>query len=331
MILRIFRSNYPLQFVLIFVLGLLFWIPGFVSLQQMPLKQGFAPLYELVFNLLGSQKLLSAILALVFVFVQGFLLNHIFSKNNLQNRTTLFAGFLYIVIMSSDLSSLTLTPILFANFFMILALDKLFDYSNNHSKAQVKIYTASLYVAIASLFYFPFIAFWVFILLSLIVLKAYKWREWCISLLGLLAPFLAVFTYSFLVDTFFKNLTEIYLELTQPMAIISFSRVSFIDIFFLGLVVLFSFASFYILFRDLSGKEIAIRYKSYLSIFYILIAFIPFFYQGFLPQGSLVFAIPLSFLLSNFFVHVKFKPLVCEILLLLLLITTFLKVLLDSF
>lgn len=136
------------------------------------------------------------LLAGIIVFVQALLLNYVVNFYNLLNKSTFLPAFMYITISSLFTPFLILSPPLICNFLVIWMLFKLLSfYKNGDIKSTT--YDLGMIVAVGSIFYLPYIYFFIVIWIGLLVFRPFDWRDWVAALTGYVTIFffLAVFYY----------------------------------------------------------------------------------------------------------------------------------------
>ncbi len=303
MILRLFSGDKVNSATGILVFTVLMWLPGFlnpvvnlpeVSTHSMP----FYSFLETAFNLTdhGMRYLSLAILLLQSYFL--FLLNGRFIL--IQERTFLPA-FLYIAILSFYPPFQNFSESLIAAIFIIFVLALLFDSYSNEANSY-RFFEAGLLLGIASLFYSKSIFFLPFIWISSMVLRPFYWREWVLPILGLVLPYLFIFGINFLLEKDPWMVLSVLFEGLNDIAIPLLPSTSFYAI--LGsLIILTIVASIYML-KVFQFRKVYIR-NYFLTFFWLFIISLALFvFSGLKDTGVFYFiAIPISFILSNYFIN----------------------------
>lgn len=157
----------------------------------------------------------NVLIAVTFTFMQALYLNKVVNKYNLLARSTFLPALLYVALASLFNSFLVLSPALLCNFLLIAIIDKLLSlYYNNKSKSL--LFDLGILIAVGTLFYFPFIAFFPIIWISLVIFKPFNWREWLVSLIGFGTVFLNLFFIYFLLGRS-AEFTNIWLPLRKKL------------------------------------------------------------------------------------------------------------------
>lgn len=169
MITSLFKKSTPLNFSLVVILLL-----GFYLIYQFQ---------DLAWT--DSVFLISQKVGILFVLMASvFMANFISVKNGLSKDSsyTIFFYFLFLVFFPSVLDNINL---IFANLFILLALRRLLSLQSPKASKE-KIFDASLWIFVASLFHFWCILYLVLVFISIIFHVARDYRNWIL-------PFIAFF------------------------------------------------------------------------------------------------------------------------------------------
>lgn len=198
MFVQFFKSNNASAYIFIPLIAIALWVFGYIHPVEIPPIKHAMPLYELIASPF-SLGWLNITIALILVITEAFLLNYIVNQNEILTRPSFLPAMLYIIFMSSNKAMLVLHPLIFGNFFLLLAINRLLD-SYRKDKAYSQFFDAGLLIALATLFYFPYIVFFPILGAALIILRPFNWREWPISFAGALIPYVLIGTVYFLRD-----------------------------------------------------------------------------------------------------------------------------------
>lgn len=198
MITSLFRSSQPFALFLLPLITVALWLPAFFDPQPISVEHAM-PLYELCCGWLTGQPLIASGLGIALVLTGAFLLNFLVNSHEVLSRQSYLPALCYTLLMSCAFPQLRLHPLLFANIFLMLAINKLFN-TYRRDTAFGPVFDAGFFIAIAALFYFPSIVLFPVVWVGLVVLRAFLWREWVISLTGLIVPFLFAGVYYFWYD-----------------------------------------------------------------------------------------------------------------------------------
>lgn len=198
MFVQFFKSNNASAYIFIPLLTIALWVFGYIHPVEIPPVKHAMPLYELV--LMPFHNIwLNITVALLLVIGEAFLLNYIVNENEVLTRPSYLPAALYVIFMSSNKAMFILHPLIFGNFFLLISIHRLLS-SYRKDKAFSNFFDAGFLIAIASLFYFPYIVFFPLLAAALIILRPFNWREWMISVCGVLTPYILTGTIYFMIN-----------------------------------------------------------------------------------------------------------------------------------
>ncbi|MGV3697695.1 DUF6427 family protein [Flavobacterium sp.] len=201
MITSVFKKSTIVNYILIVVLLLVFFF-----------------LYQSS-NLLASdstQGLSKTITLFLLLLASFFLVNFTVKKNNLTKDSsyTILFFLLFLLIFPGVFSSLSLV---FANFFLLLAIRRLISLQTLKQPKE-KIFDASMWICIASLFHFWCILFILLVYISIFFHVSRDYRNWLLPFVALFATaiiFMAsalAFDHSWITHIFNKTQTNLELD-----------------------------------------------------------------------------------------------------------------------
>ncbi|MCK5838468.1 MAG: hypothetical protein KAG99_01410 [Bacteroidales bacterium] len=306
MILRFFKKNFVLQLVLFFLFAVLLWLDGFISPKAAAENWINTPIYRFIIHFFGQ---LPAVIGVLFAFVlllsQALILNQTIINTKLMPRNTFMLAFIYVLLMSYSPDSLRLHPVLIANFFLILSFRTIINIYNL-KEPYIETFNAGLLFAIASLIYIPSLLFIIFLGSLFMIYRIYDIRVWIISVVGLITPFLFIFTYYFWFEqpmVFFEEYV-FYFKTIQPFDFenqttyyVFGAVISFLTLISLGKIV-----------GDSPSKVINIRKILGLIIAFVFITLITYVYAGsFSSYHVMISFIPISIMVTYFCMYSKGK------------------------
>lgn len=326
MIVSIFKKNYFLQLILLFIVPLLLWIPAFINSPQVLDKGVFdMPLYDVVRSIFPSQNAINSIIAFILVILHGFLINYLCTFYQLSQKTSFFPAFIYILLMSSDYRFMTLSSILLANTFIILAV---FTFLKCYNKKEGldEIYLSTVLLSTGTLFYSPTILLMLWIWIGLFNFKIYKLRSFLVSMFGFITPLVVLFVYYYL-----NNNTE---------AITNFANTHFgilpsfkflnqpIQIVYVAYLFILTLPAFVITLGYRNDQKLSVRKRISTILLLFAISILPFLYDLSSPTMTLIFAPALSYILSVFFFSIK-RNIYSDTYIIILLILTIVKIFIN--
>lgn len=211
---------------------------------------------------------------------------------------------LYIIIAFSFTSLQHLSPALTAMPLLILSLNSLIG-SYRKEYAEGEYFLASFFVALAAIVYLPSLAFVLMIMVSILVMRPFSWREWVTMLAGLLVPLLFVVTYYLFFDSDALN-NLLMFDPAKVIAAIPKTMNSFFGYGFLAtLTVAFVYSLFFIF--SWVGTQKVRTNKVFLVFFSMVIICLLAYLL--IPTVSkdimLVVALPLSYIIGVFFIFTR--------------------------
>jgi len=301
MLIKTFRESYPVQYLLLILVALAIWAGAFIHppASTIEVNRFLAPGNALLQSLIFGIPFLNTLFGFLLTFFTALLLNYVLVKNNLVDKNTLIPALVLIVFYGHSVSYLGLHPAIVAGFFLILALDNLLAIYTEE-QAYEKVFNTGLLISLTSFFYLPAIYLLVFVWFSFIIYSLYRWREWVISIIGLITPYLFLGVWFFWndeLDAAFVNYHSFFLSFagfhyTIPVGFINYVIEIIIALFFL-------WSLFNVMVR-LDEKPITIR-KRYWAVFWMfVITFINFFIAGdFFNATQAFLMIPIAIFVSG--------------------------------
>ncbi len=300
MFVKIFKKKYTLQLLILAIVPIIFWSQAFINPPEVISNKFDMPLYKVIYDFAKDYQLFSTIAAFVMVFLQGLLLNQLFTNNHLSQKNTFLPAFIYILLMSCSYNCMTLNSMLFANFLIIFAL---YFFLRCHDKKEGidEIYNSCALLSLASMFFAPSIIFIIWIWFGLIIYKLYKWRSWGMSLLGLITPYVLLFIFYYLNGMSFH---ENILANTHKWLHFDFNFLNEpIQVVYIASLLFFAIPAIFTTLSSRSNRVIEYRKKSAVMFTLLIISLIPFVLSKTEYNMSFIFAVSLSFFFSNFFLQ----------------------------
>ncbi len=194
MITRFFKTSKPIHLVIIVLFALMVFIITSLGNINEGLSFGTA-----IKALSKYSVILISILTLSFLVKKNKL-----TKNN--NYDVLIYGLLLAILPIT----MHVTNILLANFFILLALRRIISVRSNIS-VKKKLFDAAFWIAIATLFHFWAILFFVLIIAALLLYSIAHFKNWIVPFIGVLVVMLITTSYFVVVYGNFEELFN-YLE-----------------------------------------------------------------------------------------------------------------------
>ncbi|MDD4190226.1 MAG: DUF6427 family protein [Mangrovibacterium sp.] len=305
MILRFLKSNHPVHFILIPLVVSALWVRSFISPRLFPFFPGEnkMPLYNLVDQLLSGLPLVQNVLAVVFVILLSFMILHLNTVYDFIQIRTFLPSTIFVLIVSGLLDLHTLHPVYFGTVFFLLSIYRIFHASENKNAGAIA-FDAGFWLAVASLFYLKLIFYFPVIWAGLILLWRKKdWRDFVMSLTGMLLPWLFTFSWYFLTGTM-EELREVVVQnVITPNSFFHDNLPFRIYLAFLTLVTLW--CSLFLLGQYDAKKSSTRRYFKIFFLIFLISLVLYFLVPASSQEILAVMAVPLTFLISNYLITMK--------------------------
>ncbi len=268
----------------------------------LPLQDGFAPLYSLLYHWLSPYPRLTTWLALLLVLIEGIWLCTLLASHKLLPCNTFLPLLFYLIAMSYHHTMLTLTPLLLCNLFILLCIQQLLQGDNKNLPPE-RIFNTTLFIALATLFYMPAVLLLVPFFIIVTTYQLYRWRDWVVMLLGFVAPYIMLLTYYYLTD----QVEYMLYQMGNNLAQIQFTReqIGFwhtaADLF----IILLMLWSILAKLNTTQEGTTNFRRQSTIMLTPALGTLLMLFFDVCFPFNTQLFAIPFSFAASLLFLSAK--------------------------
>ncbi len=305
MILRILKSNQPLNYILVVIFGLMFWTESLINPHHYPFyrSENENILFNPIDSVLKNSPIAEAILSLALALILAYFVQHINSRYSFIRIRTMLPAPMFILLIGGFKELHTIHPVYFAALFLLLAIHRLFSVFES-SKPYSSIFDAGFWLGVGSLFYLNLVVLFPAFLISVAILsRNYRWRIFVVNSIGYFLPFFFAFSYAILTGQFLELLK--IMEINLVSANNHFKSNVPLQIFLLFLILLTLIGSIKMI-EQYDTKKISSR--KYFTAFFLIFTFS---LSGFvlIPSTSveilIITAIPVCFLVSNFLVFMK--------------------------
>jgi hypothetical protein len=285
MIASVFNKSKPINFVI--VIGITFLACLYAYIRDV--------------NREFSIALLAEIIAMFLITVFSiFLMNFIVVKNKLTEQSSyhILLYTLFLVLLPTTLISLNL---LLSNVFILFALRRLISL-RTQKDIKKKLFDASLWIGVATIFYFWAILFFTLIFIALFLYSDNKIKDWIISFTGMVTILLLSISYNLIM---FNNLDSLLNFL--PMYNFDLNNYNSIQLIVsITIVVSFSIWStiFYLKVIRSKLKIFKPPHKIIVAALIISLAVIVFSHQRTSGEFLFIFT-PLAIITSNYIESIK--------------------------
>ena len=287
MITSVFNKSKPINFAIVFFITLMAFIMFHVKQVEAPIT--------------ASVVLNQAVLFLVsYISVLG--LSFIVGKNSLTQKSN-YEIILYSLFLLAIFQTVSNPNIIYANFFVLLGYRRIISL-RSQIRVNKKLFDAAFWFAIAALFYFWAILFFVLIIVSLLLYTDNNIKHWLIPFAGLLTVFVIVISASIIWD-------DSFLGIFNSLPEVSFNFGSYNSIqYIIAITMLMSFgiwaSGFYV--KNIKQKKKVLRPSYYIVLVAVFIAFVIIILAPNKNGSEFLFLFaPLAIIIANYIEMVKEK------------------------
>ena len=250
----------------------------------------------LLFSQTSTNQLWSYFIQSFLLLVNAVFLNAVFNSHEFLDKNTYIISLIYVVLTPMFVPLNEFSPVLIAHFFVIATLGVLFLLKPN-SDGKITIFNAGILMSLALIF-LPYLTVLIPIMLVMIVIiRPFNWREFFICLAGLSVPLIYYFSYLFLSE-----------QLDFIWEFPSWQMHDYQNSLHLYPVVLIYLILLFISLLSLSARLLksSLRLKKQIQMlglflsFLFLLGFVDFYFSGSIRYMSLAI-IPLSYFLAYAF------------------------------
>jgi hypothetical protein len=305
MLLRRLKSNNGINLFFFPVAVLAFWAKSLLHpfVYDYSFYENKNILFTPIVKLVGDNPLAHVILSVVLVLILTFFMQLINDRYSFIRIRSKLPSVLFAIILGGFVGMHTLHPIYFGAIFVLFAIYRLFNMFEK-TKAYSAIFDVGFILGVSSLFCLNLVILFPAFLISVAILsRETKFRELLILLLGFLLPFAFALSYAFLTNNFQETLNIFAQSITVP---VNHFKTNYALQGYLAVLVLYTLLASMDILKQYDKKKISSR--KYFSAFFWIFVFslIGFTLVPATSQEMLVItAIPVTFLISNFFIFMK--------------------------
>lgn len=314
--LKFFRHSYIAQLVAIVLLIVVLWIPAFVTqLSDITAGTPTTPLYNLIANIFGSSSLAMTIFTFVIFGISVLFFNSMLSVNQLVTRNSSIGAFVFVLCMCCVQIRDEYYPLLLASTFIMMAMQTIY-LIYQVEKPESYLMNSGVFVALASMVYYPAILLIFWVLLSLIIMKVRSLKHFFIPILGFLFPYFIL-----LICVYFNHtLVEKYYDYLLAFNDFGFEKLGLTSMETLALILVFVFMglSLMMIKSGNADNSIGTRKKINVTLWLFAFGFMMLFLQKPVAYNGLIFMV-LAVIVSMALSYVKKSKLIDVALIILML------------
>jgi hypothetical protein len=319
MLLEIFKSNKSIVGVLVVILSVVLWIPGFFISHETILATPIVSFSGVDF--LFTPRWLNVLLTTLLIGGQAVYVNYIASVNKLFKSNSFLAALFYVLLNGAGLVLFSLNLILIVNTFVLLLLHQLFKLYNLQ-QAATTLFNIGFFVGLATVFYNPLIVLLPLAIYGIAYIRTPKGKDFLILLIGLLVPFTYWTTYLYLTNQLITTIDNYVLFHIDKV-----DKVVTTNYYFLGFVSLLSILAVLNLILTIGRNVVKTRKLLMMVLLLLGVCSVTYLFSTQDYRVTyLILTVPLAILLANLFTSIK-KRILSELIFILLIVT----ILLDYF
>jgi hypothetical protein len=257
-------------------------------------------LYNYIFNQ-NFSFLAKQILLLFVVIIGGVLLNLFAIRQEIISKTNYIPCLFYILFSFSSNASRSFDPILIANLFVIPALYFLIE-SYRVEQALSDFFKAGFFMGLASFFYVHYLFLFPLSFISLIILRAFNWREWIILFMGLITPYYIYIGLNYISTNDFHQsfslMFNILSDFQKPL--VSEYHMAFL----IMIVLLFLFAFFQNLAQGF-GVKVKTKKTKFILLWMMALCILMIFFKQKSDMILMPCIIPLSIIIGDYLAELR--------------------------
>ncbi len=305
MILKKLKSNSSVSLFLVPLVTIVLWIKSLLH----PFAYNYFPgedqniLFNFIYRLVDDKPLVQVIVGIVMVVLLAYTMQLVNDRYMFIRIKSKLPALLFVVIVGGFVPMHTLHPVYFGALFMLFALYRLFGIFET-KKAYASTFDVGFLLGVGALFYLDVMVLLPAFIVGIAILgREVGWREFSTLFLGFLLPFAFSAAYAVLADSWLEVLNMMKESIVTP---VNHFRSNIPLQVYLGALILFTIAGSIGMFGQYDTKKISSR--KYFTVFFWIFIFslAGFALNPVTSQEMLVItAIPVTFLIANYFVFMK--------------------------
>jgi len=200
-VIGIFKQKNPANLLLLLLFGVLIKLPMFLHPHIISGHSGDGILYKAIIKFLESYgrcfPSVYPLLAFGFLFLQAIMITRLMNNHRMVNSTGYLPGMAYILITSLFPEWNYLSAPVIVNTILLFVLSGLLKMYNQQNAKGI-IYNIGCALGIAFFLFIPSLAFVIWLLLGLLVMRPFRMNEWVLCIMGITTPFYFYAIYLFI-------------------------------------------------------------------------------------------------------------------------------------
>ncbi|MBC7552548.1 MAG: hypothetical protein H7257_01070 [Taibaiella sp.] len=296
--LRLFKNNTPFTVIILFIFAILVKLKVLIH-PSVPLPEPGHFIYNYILRALffffHNNAFSYTLLAIILLFAQSLYVNNITVRHKLFPKNTYIASFVYLLITSIYSRFNFFNETIIINWLLLGALDIMFGFSKTTQPRKL-IYNAALLLSVVALFQFTMLAWFLLLVVGMVLFRSFNMGEWSVAILGYVTPLYFIVSILFLLD-------KLYFLGQWPRYGFSVVPLTTSPLFFIitlcGLVILL-FSGIFAMRKNVSMSNIYVRRDwAAISLYLIISIAVAFGTEKTVTSAWLVTLPPLSIMVSH--------------------------------
>jgi len=314
--LKFFKHSYIAQLIVIVLLLAALWIPVFVKhVSDVAVGTPTTPFYNLIADIFGFSSLALTVFTFIVFSLSVLFFNSMLSVNQLVTRNSSIGAFVFILCMSGVQIQDEFYPFLLATPFIMMVIHTIY-LIYQVEKPEPYLMNAGVFVAIASMFYFPSIILIVWVLIAMIIMDIRGFKRSLVPVMGFLIPYFILFVCFYYDHTLIDNVQNYSLTFN----VLSLERLGMTTLELVALMLVFVFMglSLMVIRSEDADNSVSTRKKVSVTVLLLIFSFLMLFMQKPVMCNGLIFMV-LAIFVSMALCYIK-KSKVIDIVLVILMV-----------
>ncbi len=192
--LNFFKKGLPDRYITLLLFALLLWSPALLNDSQFFSVEH--PFLNISYQITGIYSYLTYGLLFVLIIISSFTVNHLANESEFTGQQITLAMFFFLVLIFSFPGFTLSAPVVIVNLILIFIFGNLFKLSETSNSVPVA-FDSGLLLGLCSLVFFPLVFLLLVVWVAFLIHRANSWRNYVVSFLGLLTPYLFLLTWLF--------------------------------------------------------------------------------------------------------------------------------------
>jgi len=292
-----FNSGYPVRYLIAFIIACIIWLPSLISPHFIFEQNSVIGFFDLNNEFMRSNSKYFIWISFIFTVLSAVAINQILKEYDLVNINNTTGLVLFVLFASVIPLFTSVNFYVLLNLILILFIQGVLKLSLMENPVSV-VFNSSFFLGIASLFFSPLIFLIIIIWIALIMNMHTDIRNFIISIVGLLLPYLFVFTWFFWNDTLIENWNQIIVQLSNYHLNIQNWKLNVFDIVLLLFPIMLIIFSILKVINKLGEKSNYTRRNTLVIMYFLgLLTIIIILFSGG-PLALLLLAVPATIIVS---------------------------------